>query len=168
MRRWVAGAFSAEVGTGSAQENATKQKTRARIRSGRIGQRSRCAIATVLFSLVGTAVIEAQERGTKVVPGRPARVFVLAGFDEACKSLKGVAIEITKAPAKGQVQLREDQDTTIMSSASGKCIGTRQKGTGIYYLAAQGAVGTDTFSISARIGTNPPVTRTFTVAIATD
>lgn len=126
------------------------------------------ALSPVAFITIESTTLRAQERSTKVVANRPARIYVFAGFDTACQSLTGLAIEIARAPTKGQVALREGQETTIMNSASGKCVGTRQKGTGIYYTAAPGAQGSDTFAVTARIGDNPPVTRTFTVAIAED
>jgi hypothetical protein len=117
---------------------------------------------------IGAAAVWAQERGTKVVPERPARVFVMAGFDAACKSLDPVRITITAQPSQGQVSLRTGQETTIQYSASGKCIGARVVGTGIYYTARADAVGGDTFAIAAQLGSGEPVTRTFDVRIATD
>lgn len=107
------------------------------------------------------------ERGQKVVPERPARVFVMAGFDAACKSLAPVEITVTSPPKQGQVSLREGQETTVQYSLSGKCVGSKVTGTGIYYTAALGASGQDTFSISARVGRGgEPATRTFTVRVA--
>lgn len=110
----------------------------------------------------------AQERGAKVVPDRPARVFVMAGFDTACKSLTPVQISIDKQPAKGAVTLREGQETTVQYSLSGTCIGSRIKGTGIYYTAKAGAAGMDTFTVTARLGSGETASRTFNVAIAED
>jgi hypothetical protein len=110
----------------------------------------------------------AQERGTKVVPERPARVFVMTGFGADCRSVTPVSITIDKAPAQGTVSLREGQETTVQYSVSGQCIGTRQMGTGIYYTARNGAKGSDTFAITARIGNGAPASRTFTVNIAED
>ncbi len=117
---------------------------------------------------VGAVGALAQERGTKVVPERPARVFVMAGFDTACKSIDPVTITITAQPSQGQVSLRPGQETTVQYSVSGKCIGARVVGTGIYYTARGDAAGGDTFSVSARLGSGEPVTRTFDVRIATD
>ena len=110
----------------------------------------------------------AQERGAKVVPERPARVFIMAGFDTACKSLAPVQITVDRPPAKGIVTLREGQETTVQYSLSGTCIGTRVKGTGIYYTAKAGATGTDSFAVTARVGSGELATRTFTVSIADD
>jgi hypothetical protein len=107
------------------------------------------------------------ERGTKVVPERPARVFVMAGFDATCKAVTPIGIVVTKPPTKGQVTLREGQETTIQYSLSGNCRGARVAGTGIYYTAAKGSIGQDTFTVQARVGRgSEPATRTFTVRIA--
>lgn len=127
------------------------------------------AAAGVWLCLGGSAAAqEVAVRGTKVVPERPARVFVMAAFDDACRQVAAAAIAIDKAPAKGAVSFRENQPTTIMYSVSGKCIGTRLTGTGIYYTAAKGATGSDTFTVSARLAGGEVATRTFTVNIADD
>lgn len=119
--------------------------------------------------LVGAPTVAmAQERGTKVIPDRPARVFVMAGFDTGCKSIAPVRITITAQPTQGQVTLREAQTTTVQFSVSGACIGSKVVGTGIYYTARPDAAGTDTFAIAAQIGSGEPVTRTFNVRIAAD
>jgi hypothetical protein len=125
--------------------------------------------------MLGTAVaaaasptLVAEERGTKVIPERPARVFVMAGFDTACKSISPVRITITAAPSQGLVTLHDGQQTTVQYSVSGACIGAKVVGTGIYYTARPGADGTDTFAIAAQIGGGEPVTRTFNVRIAAD
>jgi hypothetical protein len=107
------------------------------------------------------------ERGTRVVPERPARVFVMAGFDQACKAKTPVTITVDKAPEKGSVSFREGQETTLQYSISGRCVGSRLIGTGIYYTANKGATGGDTFSVTARLGADT-ASRTFTVRIAED
>ncbi len=117
------------------------------------------------FAICATTAL-AQERGTMVVPERPARVFVMAGFDDACKSIAPVTITITAQPAQGEVTLRPGQETTVQYSVSGKCIGSRVVGTGIYYTARADATGGDTFAIAARIGDGETVTRTFTLRIS--
>jgi hypothetical protein len=133
----------------------------------------RFALHVAAYALAITALapdIAAQDaavRGTRVVPDRPARVFVMAGFDTACKALRPVTITIDKAPTQGSVSLREGQQTTIQYSVSGRCIGSRITGTGIYYTAQKSATGTDTFSVTARLGTET-ASRTFTVKIADD
>ncbi len=125
--------------------------------------------AAVLLCLVQPAgAQDVAVRGTKVVPERPARVFVMAAFDDACRQVAAAAITIDKPPAKGQVSLRENQPTTVMYSLSGKCIGTKLTGTGIYYTAAKGAAGTDTFTVSAKLASGEVATRTFNVVIADD
>ncbi len=116
--------------------------------------------------LAASAVTIATAQGTppgmiRAVPDRPTRVFIMAAFDDACRSLPAPAIEITVAPKKGAVQFREGQSTSVQSSLTGKCIGTQVKGTGIYYAARADASGEDTFSISARLATGEVATRTF-------
>lgn len=131
----------------------------------------RRVIRSAVLLLIGTAgplgAQDTVERGTRVVAERPGRVFVMAGFDENCQSKSPVTITIDKAPEKGEVTFREGQTTTIQYSISGRCIGNRLMGTGIYYTARKGATGTDTFSITARVG-NDTASRSFTVRIAED
>jgi hypothetical protein len=110
----------------------------------------------------------AQERTARVVPERPARVFVMAGFDDACRALPPATIAIDQPPTQGRVSLREGQDVVIQSSERGSCIGARVTGTGIYYTARAGATGRDTFAISARLASGELMTRSFTVQIADD
>lgn len=107
-------------------------------------------------------------RGTKVVPERAARVFVMAAFGTTCEPLAAPTIRIDKAPGKGSVSFREGQMTTIQSSGSGQCVGAKVPGTGIYYTAAKGATGTDSFTITATLPTGEISTRSFTVGIAED
>jgi hypothetical protein len=126
------------------------------------------ASALSIGASIASGAALAQERGTKVVPDRPARVFVMAGFDAACKSIDPVKITITAQPSQGQVTLRPGQETTVQYSVSGKCIGSRVVGTGIYYTARRDASGADRFEVAAQLGTGEAVTRTFDVRIATD
>lgn len=102
---------------------------------------------------------------SRASPGAPTRVFVMAAFDAACKSLPAPQIEITVAPAKGSVSFREKQDTTVQFSQAGTCNNARVQGTGIYYTAQPGTSGADTFSISARLSTGETATRTFRLFI---
>ena len=104
-------------------------------------------------------------RGTLAVPGRPARVYVMAGLNADCSSTGTPGIDITVQPTKGAVSFHPRQATTIQFSKSGNCIGQRALGTGIYYTARAGETGTDTFSILARTGSDAPVAQTFQVKI---
>ena len=97
----------------------------------------------------------------RVTPGAATRVFIMAAFDDACKSLPEPPIEITQRPAKGEVQFRPGQSTVVQFSLSGKCQGTRVTGTGIYYAARADASGEDTFSISAKLATGEVASRSF-------
>ncbi len=121
-------------------------------------------------TLVG-AIASAQENGqrtAKVVPERPARVFIMAAYDEQCRSLPAPAIAVEQAPGKGSISFRPGQGTTIQASSSGACAGAKVEGTGIYYTAAKGQSGTDTFTIRASLPDGKSTSRTFTVEIATD
>jgi hypothetical protein len=109
---------------------------------------------------------DAAVRSTPVVPGRPARVFVLAGFGKSCEQVAAPQITITHPPAKGEVSFMPGQETTIQYSAQGTCIGQKTQGTGIYYTARTGQTGTDRFAISAKLGTGETAERSFEVRIA--
>ena len=102
---------------------------------------------------------------TRVKPGEATRLFVMAGFTPEC-AFKGFPdIQLEKPPAKGTVETKPGEATTIQYSLSGKCIGSKVEGTGIYYKAAVGQTGEDTFSVSGRLGNGEPATRTFSVII---
>ena len=104
-------------------------------------------------------------KGTRVKPGESSRVFVMAGFTPEC-AFKGFPdMQLDAQPAKGQVQFKTGEATTIQYSLSGKCIGTQVQGTGIYYTPVAGQTGEDTFTVTGRLGTGEPATRTFSVII---
>ena len=109
---------------------------------------------------------DAAVRTSPVTPGRPARVFVFAGFGDHCEQVAAPQITITQPPAKGELSFVPDQETTIQSSAHGTCIGQTAKGTGIYYTARAGQQGTDRFSVAAKLATGETATRAFEVRIA--
>ena len=103
--------------------------------------------------------------GTRVKPGEATRVFVMAGFTPDCAFIGFPDIALATPPAKGTVETKPGEPTTIQYSLSGKCIGTKVDGTGIYYKAAIGQTGEDTFTLSGRLGSGEPATRTFSVII---
>ncbi len=105
-------------------------------------------------------------RTTPVVPGRPGRVFVFAGVDEACQSLPAPELKITRAPAKGEVTFKPGQPTTIALSAGGTCKDVAVTGTGVYYTARAGTSGDDAFAVSARLAGGETMMRDFEVKIA--
>lgn len=109
---------------------------------------------------------DAAVRSTPVVPGRPARVFIFAGFGKNCEPVAAPQITITAPPLKGDVSFVPGQETTIQYSAQGTCIGQRTQGTGIYYTARAGQEGVDRFTISAKLASGETATRTFEVRIA--
>jgi hypothetical protein len=110
--------------------------------------------------------VDAATRTTPVVPGRPARVFVMAGFGKNCEPLAGPAITVDQKPSKGDVTFVPGQETTIQYAASGTCQGQRATGTGIYYTARAGATGIDRFSVTAKLASGETATRAFEVTIA--
>jgi hypothetical protein len=109
---------------------------------------------------------DAATRSAPVVPGRPGRVFIFAGVGDSCEQLTAPEITLLQTPQKGDVSFKPGQMTTIAASASGKCIGTKATGTGVYYTARAGMSGSDTFAVSARMATGETMTRTFSVSIA--
>lgn len=125
------------------------------------------ALAAVLAASVSLSWAQETPPGMiRAVPERPTRVFIMAAFDDDCRSLPAPAIEITSPPKKGAVQLREGQTTTVQYSLSGKCIGTRVTGTGIYYVARGDASGEDTFTISSRSAKGEVAMRTFQMFVS--
>lgn len=125
---------------------------------------AKIAIAAGLLALWMNPA-HAEGKGTRVKPGEPTRVFVMAGFTPECAFKGYPAIQLDKPPTKGTIETAEGADTTIQYSLSGKCIGTPIKGTAITYKPAPGQAGEDTFTISGRLGTGEPATRTFSVII---
>jgi hypothetical protein len=121
----------------------------------------------LIVSAMLSYAARAQVRTEKVVPERPARVFVMAGMDSDCRSLSPVVITVTQEPKQGRVSLRENQQSQIQYSVTGKCAGARAIGTGIYYTALAGAKGGDSFTVDVRLG-SLSTTRTFEVQVADD
>jgi hypothetical protein len=109
---------------------------------------------------------DAAVRSTPVVPGRPARVFIFAGFGKNCEPVAAPQITVTATPLKGDVSFVPGQETTIQYSAQGTCIGQKTQGTGIYYTARAGQEGVDRFTVSAKLASGETATRTFEVRIA--
>lgn len=105
-------------------------------------------------------------RMTPIVAGRPARVFIFAGVDDACHALPAPQVTVTRAPAKGEVLFRPGQETTLAASVGGRCIGSKATGTGIYYTARPGASGPDSFAVTATLSSGETMTRDFTIEIA--
>lgn len=110
--------------------------------------------------------MDAATRAQHVVAGRPARVFVFAGVGKNCEPIPEPEITIDAPPAKGDISLQKGQDTTIMSSAKGTCIGAKARGTGVYYTARAGSSGADRFSVTAALAGGERSTRHFEVMVA--
>lgn len=113
----------------------------------------------------GAPTQDAATRAAPVVVGRPARVFIFSGFDENCAPLAAPQITIMQPPSQGEISFVPGQETTIQYSLTGKCVGQRTTGTGVYYTARAGSGGTDRFALEARLATGEVATRTFEVRI---
>ena len=125
-------------------------------------------LSAITFGLVmlWSNPLHAAGKGTRVKPGEPTRVFVMAGFTPDACAFKGFPeMQLDTQPAKGQVAFKTGDATTIQYSLSGKCIGTQVQGTGIYYTPVAGQRGEDTFTVTGRLGSGEPATRTFFVII---
>lgn len=109
---------------------------------------------------------DAATRRTPVVAGRPARVFIFAGWNDDCSPVPEPELSISSAPAQGDISFKPGQMTTVQTSASGTCAGRPVSGTGVYYTARTGATGSDSFAIAARLATGESTTRQFSVTIA--
>jgi hypothetical protein len=128
------------------------------------------ARAVALIVLLFTAPISAFAQdpapaSTRVSPGGTTRVYIMAAFGDTCEATGTPSIDVMSPPAQGTVTLRPGQTTTIASSLSGKCIGAKVQGTGIYYVAGPTAAGRDTFSIRARLVTGEVINKTFVLRI---
>ena len=109
---------------------------------------------------------DAATRRTPVVAGRPARVFIFAGWNDDCSPVPDPELSITSQPSQGDISFKPGQMTTVQTSASGTCAGRAVTGTGVYYTARTGATGADHFAISARLASGETTTRQFSVTIA--
>lgn len=105
-------------------------------------------------------------RSRPVVPGRPARVFIFAGFGDHCEPVASPEFTVTTQPTKGDVSFVPGQKTVIKTSAKGTCLGKTTTGTGIYYTAREGQEGSDRFAVLAKLPGGDTTTRTFEVNIA--
>ena len=106
------------------------------------------------------------KRVTPIVPGRPARMFVWAGFKPEDCSATSPVVALSEKPTKGEVSFRPNQSTMIRESSSGKCVGKRMVGTGIYYTARHGQLGPDRFTVTATTPDGEKVARAFLVEIS--
>jgi hypothetical protein len=103
--------------------------------------------------------------GTSVPQGHKARVFTFAGLGSDCSSTVQPRLIIDKAPTKGSVAFYPVEPTVVQYSLSGRCIGNRVAGTGVYYTPRPGETGPDTFTVSARAGGSTVATRKIDVKI---
>ena len=113
----------------------------------------------------GPPTQDAATRSSPVVVGRPARVFVFAGFGKNCEPGAPPQITVTAHPQHGEISFVPGQETTVQYSAQGTCAGKRTTGTGVYYTARPGATGTDKFAVVATLPGGETATRSFEVRI---
>jgi hypothetical protein len=126
-------------------------------------------VAAILGLLLpGAPMVAASEPvkgAVRVGAGKSKLVFVIAGFDAACRSTTYPTVTIDAPAAKGRIILRPGETTTVQYSVSGRCIGAKVEGVAIYYVAADDADGADVFSISARMPSGEVATRMFHIHI---
>lgn len=108
---------------------------------------------------------DAATRTTPVVAGRPARVFVFAGFGARCETIAPPEVTVTIPPAKGELTFKPGQPMIIATSVKGTCAGRDAFGTGMYYNASAGSEGVDRFTVVAKLATGETITRDFEVRI---
>lgn len=102
---------------------------------------------------------------TRVKANATSRVFAMADFNPDCTFKSFPEIQVSAAPAKGQVSFKTGIPTRVHYSANGNCIGTRVEGTGVCYTPAPGESGEDTFTVAVLLDKAQPVKRTFSVII---
>jgi hypothetical protein len=126
-------------------------------------------IAVAIVLAVGALVVACRasfaEDITRVKADATSRVFVMAGFNPDCTFKSFPEIQVSAAPAKGQVSFKPGIPTRVQYSPSGNCVGTRVEGTGIYYTPTPGQTGEDTFTVTVLLDKAQPMTRTFSVII---
>ena len=128
---------------------------------------ARIVVAIVLAAAVLTVACRASfaEDITRVKADATSRVFVMAGFNPDCTFKSFPEIQVSAAPAKGQVSFKPGIPTRVQYSPSGNCVGMRVEGTGIYYTPTPGQTGEDTFTVTVLLDKAQPMTRTFSVII---
>ena len=126
---------------------------------------ARSVAAAALISASPLSAQDTRPSSTRVSPGGTTRVYIMAVFNDRCETSGTAEIELTVAPVKGSMALRPGQATTVASSGTGKCLGARVQGTGIYYTARADASGADTFTIRAKLPTGETAERTFSLRI---
>lgn len=121
------------------------------------------AAAVLIAALAPSATDAASAR--RVKRDTPTRLFVMAGFTPDCAFKGFPELQLDQQPAKGQVEFKQGETTTLQTTLSGACVGAQLQGTGIYYIPAAGQTGEDTFTVTGRLGTGEPATKTFPIII---
>lgn len=137
------------------------------VESGSQNTQNTSAPATVEQANTGKAGGSGNAIRTRgMVPGRAGRVFVFAALDAACGTLPPPELAVIRKPSKGDLSYRSGLKTKIAVSAGGTCKDAEASGTGVYYTAHEGASGTDSFSLTAKLASGETMTRDFDVSIA--
>ncbi len=104
--------------------------------------------------------------GKPVVVERAARMHVFLSFKEKDCSPSPSVVKVSHAPARGTVSFKTNPSIPIQYSKSGQCIGKKVPGTAVYYTASKGAIGADSFSVTATSSSGQTETRLFKVQIS--
>jgi hypothetical protein len=96
-----------------------------------------------LFSAPAAAMNTLQTKSLSVHVGGSATVGTFAQHKKDCSPLGGGTINVTRSPTLGRVATTENSPVVTRFSISGSCIGTKQFGTRVDYLAT--APGVDKF-----------------------
>lgn len=120
--------------------------------------------AAVLIAAIAPSATDAAS-ARRVKRDTPTRLFVMAGFTPDCAFKGFPELQLDQQPAKGQVDFKQGETTTLQTTLSGACVGAQVQGTGIYYTPAAGQTGEDTFTVTGRLGSGEPASKTFAIII---
>lgn len=125
------------------------------------------AAAVLIAGQIAALAPSAAEAGSarRVKRDTPTRLFVMAGFTPDCAFKGFPELQLDTAPGKGQVEFKQGETTTLQTTLSGGCVGSQVQGTGIYYIPAAGQTGEDTFTVTGRLGSGEPASKTFAIII---
>ncbi len=108
---------------------------------------------------------QAAKPAKRVVAAKAAKMYVWNAFMEKdCRPIEP-ALSVTQAPARGKLSFKPNESVVVQHSISGKCVGQRMAGTGIYYTPAADQQGMDRFAVTATTPSGQTSTKTFTVEV---
>lgn len=128
-------------------------------------------------SLISTGSLSTPASQPTAAPAKPAtfakpvqaakatRMYVWAGFREKDCSPLAPQMAVAVQPSKGQITFRQNETITVQHSKSGKCVGQRVAGTGVYYTPNADQIGPDRFSVTATTPSGQVATRSFNVKV---